>query len=300
MVPSSESLPVHAAMVLAAGYGTRLRPLTEELPKPLVPLGDRSVLEHIVDRIRACGIERIVINTHHLPERYDEAKLGVRKVVESTIRGTAGGVAGAAAEIGPGAVLVYNGDILADVDWRRFGDAHRDASPFATLAVTARRGPGEGTVGMNADNAVVRLRNGRFGEEVWSADFVGVQLLSEGARAVLPTDGCLVGDVYLHALARGARLIVSPCVSGFVDIGTPQAYHASNMGWLDGRPEEVFCANDAQVAPGVSLVKSVVGAGAVVHGRGTVDHCVIWPGARTSAPLCNTIVLRSGKCVAVN
>jgi mannose-1-phosphate guanylyltransferase len=153
---------------------------------------------------------------------------------------------------------------------------------------------------MNADNAVVRLRGGRFGEEVWSADFVGVQVLSEGARSILPPDGCLVGDVYLPALARGAHLIVSPCVSGFVDIGTPQAYHASNMDWLNGRSEGVFCANDAHIGPGVSVVKSVVGAGAVVQGRGAVDRCVIWPGARARAPLTDTIVLSSGKCVTVN
>ena len=60
--------PLPAAMVLCAGYGTRLRPLTDELPKPLVPVGDRSVLGHIASALKLAGFERLVVNAHHLPE----------------------------------------------------------------------------------------------------------------------------------------------------------------------------------------------------------------------------------------
>ncbi len=97
--PSSSRMPV--AMVLAAGFGTRLRPLTEVFPKPLVPLGDRSVLAHIVDRLAAAGAPRVVVNRHHLRQRFDDAAMSrlalpLSLSAEDDILGTAGGVRHAA------------------------------------------------------------------------------------------------------------------------------------------------------------------------------------------------------------
>jgi mannose-1-phosphate guanylyltransferase len=101
--------------VLCAGLGTRLRPLTDELPKPLVPVGDRSILEHALARLSRAGFAQVVINVHHLAELFGRAIHGsgtrVRVVVEPDIKGTAGGVAGARAHLHSDPVLVWNGDI---------------------------------------------------------------------------------------------------------------------------------------------------------------------------------------------
>src|SRR2546426_402753 len=106
-------------MILAAGLGTRLRPLTDELPKPLVPVGDRPAVAHIADSLTRAGIRDAVINTHHLaeafsPDRLAALPLRLRVIHEPTILGTGGGVANAAPWLGAGDVILWNGDILAD------------------------------------------------------------------------------------------------------------------------------------------------------------------------------------------
>lgn len=281
-------------MVLAAGFGTRLRPLTEVFPKPLVPLGDRSVLAHIVERLAAAGIERVVVNCHHLRARFDALEvqplaLPIALSDEATILGTAGGVRHAAELLGEGDVLVVNGDILAEVDYARLLHAHRVSGALATLAVQGGLPAGEGSVGLAADGAVVRLRDGRYGDEHEGGWFVGVQLIAPAARRQLPPQGCLVGDLYMPLCARGERLLALNVVRSFCDIGTPQAYLEANMQWLGDRPH--YCAPDVQLDVAVQLDRVVIGAGAQVCGRGVLRRVVVWPNAKAEAPLSDALVL---------
>ena len=282
------------AMVLAAGFGTRLRPLTQLLPKPLIPLGDRSVLAHIVERLASAGVARVVVNRHHLRDRFIDPcvctlPLPIALSDEDTILGTAGGVRQAAPWLGSGDVLVVNGDILADVDYAHLLAVHRHADAAATLAVQGGLPRGEGSVGLAADGTVVRLRDGRYGQEVAGGWFVGVQIIGERVRRQLPLKGCLVGDVYMPMCARGERVLAAPVVGAFRDIGTPAAYLDACMQWLEGRPHH--CADDAQVEALVTLDKVVVGAGAQVLGSGALRRVVVWPGATATAPLRDAIVL---------
>ncbi len=94
-------------MILAAGLGTRLRPLTDLLPKPLVPVGDRPAVAHVAERLAAAGIREVVLNTHHLAGAFTAEILAglpiaLRVVHEREILGTAGGVANASALLGDG------------------------------------------------------------------------------------------------------------------------------------------------------------------------------------------------------
>ena len=113
------------AMILAAGFGTRLRPLTEELPKPLVPVLGRPLIEHTLMHLAEVGVDEVVINLHHLPEAIpatlgDGAAYGleihyVRE--QGQIRGTGGGIRGARSLLdGSGTFIVLNGDILFEPD----------------------------------------------------------------------------------------------------------------------------------------------------------------------------------------
>ncbi|MDI1478788.1 sugar phosphate nucleotidyltransferase [Polyangium sp. y55x31] len=297
------------AMILCAGLGTRLRPITDELPKPLVWVGDRPLLAHIAERLARGGVRRAVLNTHHLADRFDARILGALPldasiVHEPKILGTAGGVAGAAAALGPGDVLVWNGDILAEVDVAALGAAHvkaAGAGALATLAVAWRHPTearvGEGTAGIGADGSVVRLRGERFGEEVRGADFVGVQIVGERARARLPAEGCLVGDVYLPAMREGARVASFAIDGGFSDLGTATTYLEENLRWIAAHGS--FVGRDVHVEPAVSVATSVLGDGVTVRGRGEVRDVVAWPGATFEAPLARAIVLGSGTIVRV-
>jgi mannose-1-phosphate guanylyltransferase/mannose-1-phosphate guanylyltransferase/phosphomannomutase len=123
-------------MVLAAGLGTRLRPLTFEIPKPMVPVLDRPVMAHIVDLLDRHGIERVIANLHWFPDTirgYFGERLSYR--YEPELLGTAGGVRNCADFFGDETFLVISGDALTDVDLDRFARRHRESGGIATLAV---------------------------------------------------------------------------------------------------------------------------------------------------------------------
>lgn len=285
-------------MILAAGLGTRLRPLTDELPKPLVPIGDRAAVAHIAERLAGAGIREAVLNTHHLaeaftPARIDALPLRLRVIHEPSILGTGGGVANAAELLGAGDVILWNGDILADVDIAALLQAHRAERARATLAI-APRARGEGTVGIDADGAVVRLRGELFGAEARGGDFLGIHAIGPVLRARLPAVGCLIGDGYLPALRAGERIASFAVTTAWDDIGSIASYLRANARWLARRRARCYVGEGAVIAEGVTLEDSVIGQGVRVSGRGLVRGAVIWPGARVEAPLEGSVVTAKG------
>lgn len=289
-----------SALILAAGFGTRLRPLTLELPKPVVPVGDRPLLAHVAAACRAAGLERLVANVHHEHQKISkvirELSLNIQVVVEPEIRGTAGGVAGARELLGPGSVLVWNGDILTQppvAELVRLA-TERDAQ---VLAVTPRP-LGAGTVGMDAEGAVVRLRGRVFGREVQGGDYIGVMALGPSVVARLPERGCLFGDVALPNLAAGERVWTVPSASPWSDLGDLSEYVAANFRWLEQHHGgQSWSAPTARIAPQVMLERCLIGAGAEVTGNGALRDVIVWPGARVEAPLKSAVVLGSGQVV---
>ena len=124
------------AMVLAAGLGTRLRPLTYEITKPMVPVLDRPVMEHIVELLERHGFEETIANLHYFPETisdYFGDRLSYR--VEEELLGTAGGVRACADFFGEDSFLVISGDALTDIDLGALATRHRESGGVATLAV---------------------------------------------------------------------------------------------------------------------------------------------------------------------
>ena len=123
-------------MVLAAGLGTRLRPLTYEITKPMVPVLDRPVMEHIVDLLDRHGFDEVIANLHYFPDSIREhfgERLEYR--FEEELLGTAGGVRGCADFFGDEPFLVISGDALTDIDLTKFVARHRQSGGVATLAV---------------------------------------------------------------------------------------------------------------------------------------------------------------------
>ncbi len=124
------------AMVLAAGLGTRLRPLTYEITKPMVPVLDRPVMEHIVELLARHGFEEVIANLHYFPDsirEYFGERISYR--FEEELLGTAGGVRACREFFGDEPFLVISGDALTDIDLRRLAARHRDAGGIATLSV---------------------------------------------------------------------------------------------------------------------------------------------------------------------
>lgn len=294
-------------MVLCAGFGTRLRPLTDELPKPLVPLGDRPLLLHIAERLARAGVSELVLNLHHRSVEFDSVinilPLKSHVIHEPVIRGTAGGIAGARGLLAPGPALVQNGDILCEPPVRellaRVGDG-------LCLAVKPRP-LGEGSVGVDQRGNVVRLRGRAFGEERQGGDYVGVAALGVRCLATLPEVGCLIGDWALPELASGGRIETVPAPGDWLDVGSLEAYRDENLRWLESAgvgslpgfdgARNSFLGPGASIGAEVMLEGSIVGAGAVVRGRGPVVRSVIWPGASVEAPLVDAVVTTGGQVV---
>jgi mannose-1-phosphate guanylyltransferase len=289
-----------SAIVLCAGFGTRLRPLTCELPKPLVPVGDRSILEHALDSLERAGFTEAVINVHHLPGVFERRlptlrrEIALRMVVEAEIRGTAGGVAGARGYLASAPVLVWNGDILVDPP---LDQLVAGSLPDSLCLGVAPRALGEGTVGLGEGGRVVRLRGERFGTEISGGDYVGVLTLGGALAAELPERGCLFGDAALPLLRGGGIVNSVPAPGAWTDAGDLEHLLAANWAWLAARGLDAFVAESAHVGQNVELRQSVVGAGVRVSGEGMLERCVVCPGACVEAPLHDAIVAPSGRVI---
>jgi len=133
---------IRRAMILAAGRGRRLAPLTDRVPKPLVPVGGRPILEHILAFLRAGGIEEVVINLHHLGARIEETigdgrrhGVRVRYSREAEIRDTGGGIRHAEPLLAGEPFVVVNGDSLLELPLQDVTAYHRHRGGVATIAV---------------------------------------------------------------------------------------------------------------------------------------------------------------------
>jgi mannose-1-phosphate guanylyltransferase len=290
-------------MVLAAGLGTRLLPLSAELPKPLMPVGDRPVLAHLASRLAREGFPSFAMNIHYLLDEftsyYDDLDSSPKVIEEPEIRGTAGGVAGARGLFGEPPILIWNGDVLVDPPV----EALLTAAQRAGLAfAVAPRPPGTGTVGLGATGGVVRLRGERFGDEVSGGDYVGVAAIGARVLESLPERGCLVGDVALPLLRAGESVATARVAGDWIDIGSLAAYRRANGEWLERTAGAAasWVSPSATVGAGVRLTASIVGHGASIGGSGDVVRSIVWPGAQATAPLYDAIVTTSGRVVSVS
>ena len=285
-------------MILAAGLGTRLGRLSAWRAKPLVPIGDRPAIAHVLEQLRAAtGLrEPIVVNAHHRADEIEAYARGAGLAVsrEADLLGTGGGIDHAAGLLGAGDVLVWNGDMIGALDVSAVLGVHAASAALATLVV-APRSDDQGNTGIDAQGYVVRLRRETCQPgEVRSADFLGIHVVGAQLRAALPVSGGIIEETYLPAMRRGGRLASFPCDAPFVDVGTPRAYLEANLRWLTQRGLPAFRGEGASCAPGVMLRQTLLGAGASAVGEGSLEQCVVWPGAIAHAPQSGAIVAAEG------
>jgi len=310
------------AMILGAGLGTRLRPLTNELPKPVVPFFDQPLAAHALTLLAEIGVTDVVINTHYLGDRVEPAlrafvPSGMRLMIahEPVLLGTGGGVRAALArldaELGEPdpsePILLMNGDVLFFPDLGAAIAAHRDRDALATLVVREHPRAAElGAIHLSREDGADRDVTRILGPNAPSTDammFTGVHVLSPRAVAMLPAEGCIIRQGYVPWLKDGARIAGHVETVPFRDCGTLREYHAAHLDVLQGRLDRPRVLLDARgwVAPdaavdGASLEASVIGAGARVASGVTLRRVVVWPGAQVSESIEDAVITPSVIC----
>jgi len=287
-------------MILAAGYGTRLRPLTYTLPKPMVPVCNRPLITYAVEAFINAGIRDIVINLHHLPEAIEnylrthyirEAKFVFSQ--EPEILGTGGGIRKVRDLLESGEFFLVNADTIQFPRWERLLEARRQHDSLAAL--TLRHPP-------EADRFTpVHYRDGLvtgFGNA--AAEPSGERLMFSGAHAIserifpwIPDKDFsgIVDEAYQPALESGRETIAGVIDDGvWFDIGTPQRYMAASRellrmtigGALEPAPGSKIEADSLvhETAHG-RVIRSCAGARTNVEGE--VRDSVIWDDCRIAS-----------------
>jgi NDP-sugar pyrophosphorylase family protein len=236
------------AFILAAGLGTRLRSLGLDLPKVMVPVGGKPLLEHHLDLFRRQGIRELIINLHYLPEKItghfgDGSKFGVKITYspEPELLGTAGAVKKMERELLEETFLVFYGDNLVRVEFAPLIEFHRARQAAATVALFASPEPWTGGV-LETDS------NGRVSRFVEKPDpkQVSTNLISAGIFVIEPSvleiipagQFCDFGkDVFPKLLAEGQPVYAMKPEAYIQDVGTPErlakAQHDFEQGMLN-------------------------------------------------------------------
>lgn len=284
------------ALVLAAGLGTRLRPLTEDTPKPLLPVLGRPVVTWTLDRLRKLGCEAVAINLHHRGEKIPEALgteyEGMRLVYseEPEILGTLGALGplkGFFADCEQ--VLVVNGDSLCRWPLKRLLRTHRRKKATATLLLSRRPDPRSygGGVGTDRAGRVLSLSSrDRDRGEVFSRHvFAGAHVLAgELLDRVGPEPADFVSDLWIPLLEEGKLVQAVVTRRRWHDLGTPDRYLRGVLDWARGRGlvrlwRRSWIDEEVRVAPDAQIHTSVLEADVVVSARARVQRCLLLPGA---------------------
>lgn len=234
------------AMLLAAGMGERMRPLTEGRAKPSLPLLNRPMITHTLDHLKRHGVEEVVINLHHQPESIravvgDGSRLGLKihYSEEPTILGTAGGLKKAEAFLkGSGSFFMLNADFVSDCDLSLALKKHRESGALATLVLVPQRaGTDYGVVEMGDRDRIVRIAGNPPGDPDPRAGrytFTGIHVLEPTIFEEIPSKGKseINRQVYPRLIAAGTM------IKGFIhaglwrELGTPQLYVEGSIVWL--------------------------------------------------------------------
>ena len=285
------------AVVLVGGFGTRLRPLTYTVPKPMLPVGHLPIIERLVANLVRGGVTEVTLALGFKPEPFldafpDGTCAGARLLyaVEPEPLDTAGAIRFAAEATGiDETFVVANGDVLTDLDVAALVAFHRDRGAEATLHLIAVADPSAfGVVALDDDGRVERfVEKPAPGTEPSNLVNAGTYVLEPGVIGRIPpgrkvsiereTFPAIVADRSLFAMATSDY---------WIDTGKPELYLAANLDLLRGLRAHERCepvAAGARVDPTASIVAAVVADGAAVDAEAVVERSVVLAGAHIGA-----------------
>lgn len=231
---STEIEPDVDAVVMAGGFGVRLRPLTEKTPKPMLPLGDKPVMEHVVDQLRKAGVQHVSVTTHYLADSIvdyfgDGSRFGldISYVNEETPLGTAGALGLLAKPDRP--VLLVNGDVLTQVDFKVLVNYHVDSQCDMTVGVRRYE--------LRVPYGVMKLDGAKVTgvDEKPSLNFfinAGVYVVAPSVFDLIrPQEHLDATDLIDRLVAAGLKVVSFPIHEYWLDVGQPGDYRRAQGEW---------------------------------------------------------------------
>ena len=301
------------AFVLAAGLGTRLRPLTDELPKPLIPIFQKPLLTFALDHLKGVGVKKFVVNTHRHPElfqnffsEHEYAGLPVTLVHEPDLLETGGGIKNVENILGKEPFLVYSGDILTDVALQPLIAEHFRAGNEVTLGLRRNTGLGAGVV--MRDGRIVEISKKSNPRE--NFDYANISVWNQEIFARIPASRKISFiPILIDWINQGGRIGGIALDDGnWFNIGSRKEYLGvhhiiSNKNWrpvyVKGRDWAEPVAKSAYVHPTAQIRGcSVVGSNCRVGAEAILEDTILWPDAEiASQSRLEACIVRSRKKV---
>ena len=292
-------------MILAAGYGTRLWPLTIDRAKPAIPFMGRPLVGYVAEYLARYGFKEIVVNLHHRPESVrdalgDGSRFGVRfdYIEEPTILGTGGALDNARELLEADAFVVVNGKIATDINLEEALRTHKRTGALATLVLRENREQERYSTVHVRDGLVTGFgpnpTSDNAGENQVPLMFTGIQILDPRIFDFIPRGvfSHTVTDTYIPAIARGERIAAHVAGGYWYELSTVRRYLETSVALMkrEGRgveagegttisesanvSESVLWEN-VRVAEGAKVERSILGAGVVVEPGETFESVVV-------------------------
>ena len=268
------------AMILAAGEGTRLKPLTEIYPKALIPVANKPVLERLITFLISHGVEEIIVNAHHHYQKMvdylkGDNKFGARVEVrvEKKILGTGGGIKNTQDFWDQAPFIVINGDILTDIDLKKAYNNHLKRENLVTLVL--HDFPVHNKIMIDDDMNILAIERGT--NVSGALAFTGIQVLNPEVLELMPEDTNYNIIRCYKKLIQEARPIRGYRVTGhsWIDIGTISDYLRANRHLL--LDHKVAVGSECHIDPDATLAAwAVLGKGCTVEKDALVERSVLW------------------------
>ncbi|HEX3127441.1 MAG TPA: NDP-sugar synthase [Thermoanaerobaculia bacterium] len=284
------------ALVLAAGLGTRLRPLTDIAPKPLLPVAGLPILGHTLQQLAAAGCEAAAVNLHHrgdqIRERFGDTFGGMPLVYseEPELLGTLGALHPLKSFlVGADMILLINGDSLCRWPLRKLIKRYQADGAQATLLLTATAPVAQfgGGVGIDREGRILSFRpSDAVPGEIRRYVFAGAHVFSPKLLdRVKPGVSDIVRDLYMPMLKGGAKLTSLVTTRLWHDLGTPQRFldaviDWSRAGWPERLWRRAWVSPEAVIESGAKVRHAAVEAGAKVGEGAHVERAVLMPGSK--------------------
>jgi len=316
------------ALILAGGKGTRLRPLTIHTPKPVVPIANRPFLLYQVDLLKRAGISNITLSLSYQPGKIEEilgegSEYGVHinYAVEATPLGTAGAYKNAEDHLTQ-TTVIFNGDVLTDIDLSKVIAFHRERRATATIVLTPVENPSAyGLVETESDGRVRRfLEKPKPDEITCNTINAGIYILEPEVLGFIPAGDQFSFEYQLFpALLQAGRPFFAYTWKGYwLDIGAPSRYLQAHYDLLskrlglfelkrtpastNGRPDAAKIDSLSLIDPscvikaGAEVTNSVLGPNCIVEERVRIENSVVWGGTRIghSSVVRDSVICRSG------